>query len=561
MSQNIRLSLLATALLLSLTSCAMQSQWREASPATVQQQDLDNFPYHPLVYHIDLCVLSYQLYSQSLVWPFDPYYEERNNWDWDRTKFTSTVRDWAATTGAEQSKRHPGLSGFRGPGILNGFPDNPSHDPIIYRYDRIHPWSDTLTNPAGKWVEYLTPSTVTGQIRDVYVCYRPTGKPEGSVTIDRLSPQKRESAPGARDVLLAFEGGTGDKGETGQPASQSLMGFVLLRHSPNSNSYDVHITFRGSRSGSAPRAMFQGLSHTDAKGNPDWITDMGYSRLMPEEGASHITTTGQVSRGFAHSMESILPQTIRCLQKVSSLKGGRQPNRIYVTGHSLGGALAQHFTSAMLLGNRFGPTGSGPAMPSSLRRWPWKEIKLITFGAPRAGDAEWARTLTGQGLDSEVFSTRLDPYDRSALPVAHPSIIPRLTDKSRPAGYRVLLVQDPIGTAKVTGGKHVGKSIYVDHPNITKLFKAWSLKSHEPNKTRDLMIESLADPRIPQTAWRYHEMSSLNPSRNEDKRGSIEEYQKLKSSILQYYRTRHQHFDEAAFNRDFALYLKLLQDQ
>ena len=34
------------------------------------------FPYHPWVYHLDLSILAYHLYGQSLVWPYDPYYEE-----------------------------------------------------------------------------------------------------------------------------------------------------------------------------------------------------------------------------------------------------------------------------------------------------------------------------------------------------------------------------------------------------------------------------------------------------------------------------------------------------
>ena len=34
-----------------------------------------NLPYDELVFHLDLCILTYGLYSQSLIWPWDPYYE------------------------------------------------------------------------------------------------------------------------------------------------------------------------------------------------------------------------------------------------------------------------------------------------------------------------------------------------------------------------------------------------------------------------------------------------------------------------------------------------------
>jgi hypothetical protein len=31
--------------------------------------------YHTLVHLLDLCILSYQLHSQTLIWPMDPYNE------------------------------------------------------------------------------------------------------------------------------------------------------------------------------------------------------------------------------------------------------------------------------------------------------------------------------------------------------------------------------------------------------------------------------------------------------------------------------------------------------
>ncbi len=177
---------------------------------------------------------------------------------------------------------------------------------------------------------------ITDRIRDVYVCYRTTGQPEGTVSLTRLRDRRDNVVPGANDMLLAFEGGTGDKGEPGQPASQSLMGFVLFRSAPDGGSYDVHIAFRGSRSGSGGRAALQALSDTGAAGNPDWITDLGYNLVD----APHITKTGRVSRGMARSMRSILPQLVYCLEYGAASKAGVSPGTIYVTGHSLGGALA-----------------------------------------------------------------------------------------------------------------------------------------------------------------------------------------------------------------------------
>ncbi|NNM29107.1 MAG: lipase family protein [Akkermansiaceae bacterium] len=339
------------------------------------------------------------------------------------------------------------------------------------------------------------------------------------------------------------------------------MGYVLLRHPGSGGRYDVHIAFRGSRSGSAGRAAVQANWTRSAKGNPDWITDLGYTYLAPEEGGSHISATGKVARGFARSMDSILPQAMRCLEWVADHKSGRNPGRIYVTGHSLGGALAQHFVSAVLLGDHLGPGGSGAAMPSALRGWPWEDIKLITYGAPRAGNEEWARALSEGLLESEIFSTPVDPYDRKALPVAHPSIVPRLADPERPAGYRVVQTKDPITTSKMIGGKHVGKSVYLDEPGFVGMLTPWSFEAHEPTAARELMRTSLSDPRIPPVAWRYREMAALNPDRDERRRGSAGEYRKLKAAIERYYRANGIWFDHAAFTRDFDLFISLLEDE
>lgn len=549
-------------MLLLLGGCAtLAHTGPEADEA--RQEDLGGLPYHPLVYHLDLSILAYQLYSQTLVWPFDPYYEELNNMRWDRTQFMRKVRSWAGYEGASQVESGAGLASYRGPGDLGGFDNNEGHDPIVYQYSRLYPWSHTITNPDGEWVEYLTPRQITRQIRDVHVSYRESGEPLGKVAIEPLStvPANDDRAPDARDLLLAFEGGTGDKGEAGEPASQSLMGFVLLRHHrPDSDNYDVHIAFRGSRSGNLYWAIWRGNWTRGAEGNPDWITDLGSYKLGPDSGGGHVSRTGNVHRGFARSTDAILPQLFGALDKAAELRPGGRPDRIYVTGHSLGGALAQHFVSAVLLGDRYGPDGTGAAMPASLRNWPWRQIKLITYGAPRAGDEEWARTLTTKKLESEFFSTPIDTLDRSALKVTDPTIVRRLIDRDRPAGYRVLLTTDPITTEKIVGGKHVGKTVYVNKRRIMDMVTPW-LKgdSHEPLEIRALMIAGLADPRIPSTAWRYHAMTDLNPGRDAAGQGSLAEYEKLAGAVQRYYRDNGLWFDHRSFERSFDLFRTLLQ--
>ncbi|MGK0263814.1 MAG: hypothetical protein ACI8UD_002467 [Planctomycetota bacterium] len=534
-----------------LAACSPSSGNGDTPPAQVE---LGTLPYHPLVYHLDLSILAYQLHGQSLVWPFDAFYEERAEpFGSTRDDFMDNVRAWALT-----QPNSSVLDSYRGPGI--GLDQNASHDPVLYNYSRIHPWSSNVMNADSEWTEYLTPREITARINQVYVAYR--HRPTGGSDEVRLEALPQQITPGDRDadasdVLLAFEGGTGDKGEANMPASQSLMGFVLLR-STGASSYDVHVSFRGSRSGTAGRAFFEALSTNNASGNPDWITDLGFASV-PEPLRSSIATTGNVARGFATSMKSILPQLIACLQKTAELRGG-SPNNIYVTGHSLGGALAQHFASAVLIGDDYGPAGSGTAMPAMLRSWPWSNLKLITYGAPRAGDESWARELTTEQLQSPYYDRGFVPFDDDALRSIDSSIGPRLIDPSRPVGYRVLISTDPITNA-IPGedGGPVGQTVYVNKTDSsTSVFGVPSPDDHEPEAIRNKILGATADPRTPRIAWRYRPLSELPPERSEGERGSQLGFQKLRDATLDYYSSRGLWFDQTAFVADF-MQLLLLQ--
>jgi hypothetical protein len=134
-------------LLLLVAGCATTPQF-DVPTEPWADKDLGSFPYHPLVYHLDLSILAYHLYGQSLIWPFDPYYEEMED---ERDAFMRKVQAWAQLQGAKQVQQAVGLDGYRGPGVLNGFPNNPRHDPIIYNYSRLHPWSSNVSAPEGRW--------------------------------------------------------------------------------------------------------------------------------------------------------------------------------------------------------------------------------------------------------------------------------------------------------------------------------------------------------------------------------------------------------------------------
>jgi hypothetical protein len=433
--------------------------------------------------------------------------------------------------------------------VLAGFEDNPAHDPVIYQYSRLHPWSASLANPAGRWSEYLAPAVITDPIRQAYVCSRVAGQPEGTVRLDALAPDRHDAAPGARDILLAIEGGTGDKGNAGQPASQSLMAFVVVRVFGDAGPFDVHLAFRGSRSGSAFQAAIDALSGDHPKGNADWITDLGYDQVE----ASVITRTGTVHRGIARSMQSIFPQLLACLAQAPGIPRMVPPERIYVTGHSLGGGLAQHFASGVLLGGAYGPVGGGEAMPAPLRAWPWRQLKLITYGSPRVGDEGWALALAA-ALDSQVFAT--SGYDwTQALGPADPEILARLDDPTRPAAYRVLVPTDPISSPTPAGGVHVGRTVYVEPPSLLALPE---IAAHEPTRIRQALREAFTDPAIPDTAWRFHELSELVPDRDASAAGTAAEYAKLSAAIARYYADADLWFDGAAFGAGLQVFWQLL---
>ena len=224
----------------------------------------------------------------------------------------------------------------------------------------------------GTWEAFDAPAAIADRIGEVWLSTHRSAEP---VLVWRAAGERS----GRPDVLHCFEGLTGQVWKRG--GHGSFLGYVLVRDlrtaGAEEDDYDVHVVFRGSRSGWVVRSAVRGF--VAGQGNPDWTTAMDLWRQVEDPS---ISGTGRSSRGFARSMAETLPNIARCLDAID--RPG-PPRAIHVSGHSLGGPAT---TSPRHGAGRSRESGGPVAGDAGWRSWPG----TTSTSAPTAPDGGDARS-------------------------------------------------------------------------------------------------------------------------------------------------------------------------
>lgn len=369
------------------------------------------------VVNIDLCTLAYQLYHQSLCMPLDPWYDNMSRVGSDRRdNICRFTHDYAVKLGSSTANGATDQGFYSGPNAARGWKDsNLKLDPILTNYKHIDAKLPAFTRDGERYITVFAPDHVTQNIKTIEgIRYKakPTSYP--STDVERFSIR---DYPSGSDHLVIFEGGTGIAG--GSDPAWSPMGFVLMRKTPTG--YDAHIVFRGSRSGAALGTTVWNAQAAigDAKGNPDWITDLRSGKQIDQP---LISKVGKVTQGFAESLPTMLGPIAASCQYLAQKYP--VPEHIYVTGHSLGAGLASQFVSAVEQGSY------GDELRKQVNGWPWDTATLMAFAQPIPGDPAFAANFDKISPNSTHYWVEGD----SVVEATSGTIVGMLIDKGEHIG-------------------------------------------------------------------------------------------------------------------------------
>jgi hypothetical protein len=338
---------------------------------------------------LDLCTLAYQLHAQTLLCAPDPYGEQMMQATAGgarRYRFLDANAEILNNPPPARAQEYTGIKGYPGPAAGGG---HVTLAPIPAKYDRISPNFPGFVRPdrdsgTERWIKYATPAGTTSRIGHWQTFAYPTnaGPAAGAAAIPFASTLNPAQPPlGSPDRLYCFEGATGLTPQT--PGVWSLMGFVLARTRPNRPQnppipYDLVVSFRGSRSGHISLPRIDALMRAGIDPNPDWKTNLDEEFVNDTE-----IGVGRVHRGFASATKTMFPTIRACVDQAHQDMGG-PPIKVNVIGHSLGGALATCFASAVRLGIS-AYLGQTPVQQDLNLQAAWQNLIVVTFGAPGVG--------------------------------------------------------------------------------------------------------------------------------------------------------------------------------
>ena len=251
---------------------------------------------------LEYCRFAYKAYAQTCQFPMDPFYES-----WGAGfKLSASARDRL------MESLHDGRSTPQ---------QDRKFDPLLYHWDRT-------PNPH-QGVVYR------GGTDSNYILFQPRPL-DLSITAaqgfdeqgDRVDNGHALASNSGTVRCAYFQGRTGMTQNHPTAGWPSYLGAVLFDPARRT----ATIVFRGSRSGDGARALLG--AQFKSRGSPDWVTDMNHLKGVPVDKYGGST----MACGFYFAYESCAASLEAAYRWAVN---GVKPTTIYVTGHSLGGALAQ----------------------------------------------------------------------------------------------------------------------------------------------------------------------------------------------------------------------------
>jgi hypothetical protein len=177
----------------------------------------------------------------------------------------------------------------------------------------------------------------------------------------------------------------------------------------------------------------------------DFLLDADFERIYTDD-------FGGIHRGFWRGLDAISSELHTALQRLD----GEMP--IFVTGHSLGGALARLFFLTMLTGHLDAPISS-----------PTKAF-LMTFGEPRGGDDKYAQVCMSRCPGIRVVNSG-DPVPK----------MPPIFSGYAHSGVEALLTSGPGGLGSVLVRPTLVEEIHEDISEKLEALKAGNLDPLAPH--------------------------------------------------------------------------------